>query len=84
MSDRVEDFSAAKRSLAMLNDLATKYGVANYKGQERCLEGELLIRRGEFAAGSIALRAALNGYDWESQKAKFLVPWRSSGRIGCC
>jgi predicted ATPase/DNA-binding winged helix-turn-helix (wHTH) protein len=57
------DLAAAERLLAMLNDLARKYGVANYKGQGTCLEGELLIRRGEFAAGSIALRAALNGLE---------------------
>jgi predicted ATPase/DNA-binding winged helix-turn-helix (wHTH) protein len=54
------DLAAAERSLAMLNDLVTKHSVINYKALGPCLEGELLIRRGEFAAGSTILRAALD------------------------
>jgi predicted ATPase/DNA-binding winged helix-turn-helix (wHTH) protein len=54
------DLAAAERSLAMLNDLVTKHSVINYKALGPCLEGELLIRRGEFALGSTVLRAALD------------------------
>ena len=53
------DLAAAERSVAMLNDMVTKHGVTVYKSLGPHLEGELLIRRGEFAAGSIVLRAAL-------------------------
>jgi predicted ATPase len=44
----------------MLNDLVTKHSVTVYKSLGPYLGGELLIRRGEFAAGSIVLRAALD------------------------
>ena len=54
------ELAAAERSLAMLNDLVTKHSVINYQALGPCLEGELLIRRGEFAAGSTMLRAALD------------------------
>jgi predicted ATPase len=54
------DLVAAERSVAMLNDLVAKHGVTNHKDLAPCLEGELLVRRGEFAAGSSALRAALD------------------------
>ena len=53
------DLAAAERSVAMLNDMVTKHGVTVYKSLGPHLEGELLIRRGEFAAGSTVLRAAL-------------------------
>jgi predicted ATPase/DNA-binding winged helix-turn-helix (wHTH) protein len=53
------DLAAAERSVAMLNDIVTKHGVTVYKSLGPHLGGELLIRRGEFAAGSIVLRAAL-------------------------
>ena len=56
----IGDLAAAERSLAMLNDLVTKHSVINYQALGPCLEGELLIRRGEFAAGSAVLRAALD------------------------
>jgi len=55
------DLAAAERSVAMLNDIVTKHGVTVYKSLGPHLGGELLIRRGEFAAGSIVLRAALGG-----------------------
>src|ERR1700730_14823046 len=53
------DLAAAERSVAMLNDIVTKHGVTVYKSLGPHLGGELLIRRGEFAAGSTVLRAAL-------------------------
>jgi predicted ATPase len=43
------ELAAAEWSLAMLNDLVTKHSVINYQALGPCLEGELLIRRGEFA-----------------------------------
>jgi predicted ATPase/DNA-binding winged helix-turn-helix (wHTH) protein len=53
------DLAAAERSVAMLNDIVTKYSVTIYKSLGPCLGGELLVRRGEFSAGSIMLRDAL-------------------------
>jgi predicted ATPase len=54
------DLVAAARAVAMLKDLAAGLGAPFWKTLAQCLEGELLIRRGEFAAGSILLRSALN------------------------
>jgi predicted ATPase len=54
------DLAAAERSVAMLNDLVTTHSVTVYESLGPYLGGELLIRRGEFAAGSIVLRAALD------------------------
>ncbi len=53
------DLAAAERSVAMLNDIVTKHSVTIYKSLGPCLGGELLVRRGEFSAGSIVLRDAL-------------------------
>jgi predicted ATPase/DNA-binding winged helix-turn-helix (wHTH) protein len=55
------DLAAAERSVAMLNDLVTKHNVTVYMTLGPGLGGELLIRRGEFSAGSNQLRAALHG-----------------------
>jgi predicted ATPase len=54
------NLAAAERAVAMLNDLVTKHIVNVFKSLGPCLGGELLIRRGEFAEGSIVLRAALD------------------------
>ena len=45
----------------MLNDLVAEHSVTVYSVGP-CLEGELLIKRGEFAAGSSVLRTALDRY----------------------
>jgi predicted ATPase len=45
----------------MLNDLVAEHSVTVY-GMGPCLQGELLIESGEFAAGSNALRTALDRY----------------------
>jgi predicted ATPase len=55
------DLAAAARSVAMLNDLVAEHSVTVYSVGP-CLEGELLIKRGEFAAGSSVLRTALDRY----------------------
>jgi len=55
------DLATAARSVAMLNDLVAEHSVTVYSVGP-CLEGELLIKRGEFAAGSSVLRTALDRY----------------------
>jgi predicted ATPase/DNA-binding winged helix-turn-helix (wHTH) protein len=57
------DLIGAERAVAMLIDLATSHSAALWKIWGRCLEGKLLIKRGEFAAGSVALRTALGTCD---------------------
>jgi predicted ATPase len=57
------DLIGAERAVAMLIDLATSHSAALWKIWGRCLEGKLLIKRGEFAAGCVALRTALNTCD---------------------
>jgi predicted ATPase/DNA-binding winged helix-turn-helix (wHTH) protein len=54
------DLVAAGRALAMLKDLAASLGAPFWKTLAHCLEGQLLIRRGEFATGSVLLRHALD------------------------
>jgi predicted ATPase len=53
------DLVAAGRAVAMLMDLATSLSAPFWRTLARCLEGKLLIRRGEFEAGSVQLRSAL-------------------------
>jgi predicted ATPase len=55
------DLATAARSVAMLNELVAEHSVTVF-GVGPCLEGELLIKRGEFAAGSSVLRTALDRY----------------------
>jgi predicted ATPase len=57
------DLIGAERAVAMLIDVATNHSAALWKIWGRCLEGKLLIKRGEFAAGSVALRTALGTSD---------------------
>jgi predicted ATPase len=54
------DFVVAGRVAAMLKDLATSLGAPFWEIVAQCLEGKLLIRRGEFGTGSILLRTALH------------------------
>jgi predicted ATPase/DNA-binding winged helix-turn-helix (wHTH) protein len=57
------DLAAAERALAMLIDLGTRHNTAYWKNLGHCLEGKLLIARGEFRTGSTLLRAALETCD---------------------
>jgi ATP/maltotriose-dependent transcriptional regulator MalT len=69
------DLIGAERAIAMLIDLATSHSAALWKIWGRCLEGKLLIKRGEFAAGSVALRTALGTCDktgWTRGYPEFL------------
>jgi predicted ATPase len=57
------DLVVAEQALAMLIELATNRNTSVYKILGRCLEGELLIKRGEFKRGSVLLRSALDTCD---------------------
>jgi predicted ATPase len=57
------DLVAAERAVAMLIDLATSLNAAFWKIVGRCLEGKLLIERGEFGRGTVLLRSALDTCD---------------------
>jgi predicted ATPase/DNA-binding winged helix-turn-helix (wHTH) protein len=54
------DLVAAGQAVAMLTDLATSLSAPFWKILAHCLEGKLLIRRGEFGTGSGLLRTALD------------------------
>jgi predicted ATPase len=54
------DFDAGAQAVAMLQDLATSLSAPFWKIVAQCWEGKLLIRRGEFRAGSALLRIALD------------------------
>jgi tetratricopeptide (TPR) repeat protein len=51
--------AAAERAWTMLNEMATRNNLRQYTRLGRCYEGELLISRHEFAAGTALLKAAL-------------------------
>jgi predicted ATPase/DNA-binding winged helix-turn-helix (wHTH) protein len=53
------DLATAARSVAMLTDLAERHGSAFWSRIGRCLEGALLIKQGNFAAGTASLHGAL-------------------------
>jgi predicted ATPase len=57
------DLVAAERMVAMLIDLATRLGATLWKLWGSCLEGKLLIVRGELRAGSDLLRTTLDTYE---------------------
>jgi predicted ATPase len=54
------DLAAAERSVALLVDLATSRNATFWRIVGRCLEGKLLIMRGEFRAGVGTLRAEID------------------------
>jgi predicted ATPase/DNA-binding winged helix-turn-helix (wHTH) protein len=54
------DFDAAAQAVTMLKDLATSLNAPFWNILAHCWEGKLLIRRGEFGAGSARLRIALD------------------------
>ena len=60
MSDNLADVEQAG---AMLIDVATSHNAAFWKILGWCMEGSLLIKRGEFKVGSIRLRTALDACD---------------------
>jgi tetratricopeptide (TPR) repeat protein len=61
------DIAGAERSVAMLTDLATRHSFTVWTRFARCLEGKLLIKRGETARGSVLLRAALDAFNTAGQ-----------------
>jgi predicted ATPase/DNA-binding winged helix-turn-helix (wHTH) protein len=56
----MRDFVAAERAMTMLREVATGPSEPFWPMLAQCLEGKLLIRRGEFGSGSTLLRAALD------------------------
>ena len=54
------DLVSASQSIDMLVEYAASHG---WKSRAPCLKGVLLVKRGEFATGSMYLRAALDSFD---------------------
>jgi hypothetical protein len=54
------DLGDAERSIEMLLELASRKGANFWKVRAQCLKAVLLIKRGNFAMGSMHLRAALD------------------------
>jgi predicted ATPase/DNA-binding winged helix-turn-helix (wHTH) protein len=57
------DLEAAEQAATMLSNIVTTYGQAFWKNLASCQEAQLLIKRGKFATGSVALRNALDACD---------------------
>ncbi|WP_431272135.1 hypothetical protein [Dankookia sp. P2] len=56
------DFPAAENYLAALMEAASRQGLSFWIGMGRCLEGKLLIRRGEVKRGTALLQDAIGAY----------------------
>jgi predicted ATPase len=69
------DVDGAERAVTMLTDLAKANDAPFWKMVARCLQGRLLICRGEYATGSSILRSALDTCEisgWIMQHPEFL------------
>jgi predicted ATPase/DNA-binding winged helix-turn-helix (wHTH) protein len=69
------DIAAAERSVATVIDLAARHSFAYWTNIGRCLEGQLLIKRGHSAEGTVLLRAAMKSYigtGWMTRYSEFL------------
>jgi predicted ATPase len=67
----VGDLAAAERSLAMLLDHSAKHVLALWHAWAHCLEGALLIKRGNVETGLPLLRTALD----ELRESEFGLPY---------
>jgi predicted ATPase len=67
----VGDLAAAERSVAMLLDHSAKHVLALWHAWARCLEGALLIKRGDVEIGLPLLRTALD----EVRESEFGLPY---------
>jgi predicted ATPase len=67
----VGDLVAAERSVSMLLDHSAKHILALWHAWARCLEGALVIKRGDVETGLPLLRAALD----ELRESNFAVPY---------
>lgn len=69
------DLVAAGQAVTLLTGLATSLSTSFWKNVGLCLEGKLLIQRGEFALGSLLLRTALDTCErtgWTTCHPEFL------------
>jgi predicted ATPase/DNA-binding winged helix-turn-helix (wHTH) protein len=76
------DLAAAEQSVAMMIDLATRRHLPFWNTVARGLEGTLLIRRGEFAAGSVLLRIALDKIGYADLLGVLAEGLAGLGRLG--
>jgi len=80
------DLVAAEHAVTMLIDLAKRHNATYWMNLGHCLEGKLLIERGEFRTGSALLRAALetcDGTGWTVSYPEFLgVLAAASAQLG--
>lgn len=56
------NYDAGERSVTLLVAVAAKHGFDFWARMGRCLQGKLLIKRGELAEGAAQLRTALDGF----------------------
>ncbi|WP_375786995.1 winged helix-turn-helix domain-containing protein [Bradyrhizobium sp. Pha-3] len=69
------DLAAAEQSLVRLVNIANNFNAPFWNSAARCLEGKLLIARGDFAAGSAILRSELDACEksgWTNWYPEFL------------
>ncbi|MBV8472642.1 MAG: winged helix-turn-helix domain-containing protein [Hyphomicrobiales bacterium] len=57
------DLISAEKAVTTLNSLAKRHNSTGYMSWGRCLEGTLLIKRGEFERGVVLLRGAVDASD---------------------
>jgi hypothetical protein len=76
------DLAVAEQSVAMMIDLATRRHLPFWSTVARSLEGTLLIKRGEFATGSVLLRTALDKIRYADLLGVLAEGLAGLGRLG--
>jgi predicted ATPase len=65
------DFTKAEEQLAELVEIATKQSYSSWIRMARCLEGKLLVQRGETARGVAVLREAIGSFGAAQQSLHY-------------
>jgi predicted ATPase/DNA-binding winged helix-turn-helix (wHTH) protein len=69
------DYPSAEKSMTKLEDVVRRNGMAFWLSWSQCLQGQLLIKRGEFSVGSSVLASALDSRmtaGWMMRSPEFL------------
>jgi predicted ATPase len=75
---RLGNLSRAEQSIDLLKEIAEKNGLSTYYPCAVAFEGQVAVRRGNFAAGQQLLRAGVEGLRQAESETQFFTPFLSS------
>jgi predicted ATPase len=75
---RLGHLSKAEHSIDLLKEIAEKNGLSTYYPCAVAFEGQIAVRRGNFAAGKQLLRAGVEGLRQAESGTQFFTPFLSS------